>query len=196
MSRQFQRRSRADCEPAKASRLTCLGAIARAYRMYHREREADQLRSFAGEPTLRKAIRRAGLAQRPDGKRYNHQRRIPGATLRHVEVRLQRAGLDRATTFDRLHRMVAECIESIHGIGALMIYDTALRIGAKLGLAPERVYLHAGTREGARALRLDWRAGVLDVSAFPLPLRELEPNEIEDCLCIFADDLRALRVLR
>ena len=27
-----------------------------------------------------------------------------------------------------------------HGIGELTIYDTALRIGAKLGLRPQRVY--------------------------------------------------------
>ena len=30
------------------------------------------------------------------------------------------------------------------------VYDFALRIGARLGRLPERVYLHAGTREGAK----------------------------------------------
>jgi hypothetical protein len=71
----------------------------------------------------------------------------------------------------------------------LTIYDTALRIGASLGLEPQSVYLHAGTRFGARRLGLDWRAETIPVSALPPPLRKLKPREIEDLLCIFADRL-------
>jgi hypothetical protein len=43
------------------------------------------------------------------------------------------------------------------------MYDTALRIGAKLKLFPTKVYLHAGTRLGARALGLDDSAATLKV---------------------------------
>jgi hypothetical protein len=35
-----------------------------------------------------------------------------------------------------------------------VVYDIAHRIGAYLRREPEAVYLHAGTREGARALNL------------------------------------------
>jgi len=37
----------------------------------------------------------------------------------------------------------------IPGIGELAIYDTALRIAAKLRFEPAVVFLHAGTRIGA-----------------------------------------------
>ena len=55
---------------------------------------------------------------------------------------------------------------------------------------PERVYLHRGTRKGARALGLDWRADSLDPRVLPKELADLEPREIEDFLCIYKDCLR------
>jgi len=103
---------------------------------------------------------------------------------------LQAARLEQTADFDELHQRVDQAIGSLHGIGELTVYDTALRIGARLGFLPERVYLHSGTRVGARALGLDWRATVLDVSDLPRELRDLRPHEIEDCLCIFKDKLR------
>jgi hypothetical protein len=116
--------------------------------------------------------------------------------LQHAQSSLQRAGLQRAKSFDDLHDRVYRALEPIYGIGQLMVYDTALRVGAKLGMAPTRVYLHAGTRQGARALGMNWRAQHLAVREFPRELRELEAHEIEDCLCIFADDLARFGAIR
>jgi hypothetical protein len=99
--------------------------------------------------------------------------------------RLHYAPLTHARDFDSLFNMVRDAIGPIHGIGELTVYDTALRIGAKLGLPPERVYLHSGTRVGARALGLNWRTPHLELEDFPAELRTLKPHEIEDCLCIF-----------
>ena len=70
--------------------------------------------------------------------------------------------------------------------------DTALRIGAKLGIRPDRVYLHRGTREGARALKLDASQATIDVSQLPPAFQRLDAREIEDCLCIYKEDLRRL----
>lgn len=70
-----------------------------------------------------------------------------------------------------------------------MVYDTALRIGAKLGLEPERVYLHAGTRVGARALGLDWRAPSILSQDLPSQLRLLPAWQVEDLLCIYKEYL-------
>ena len=60
--------------------------------------------------------------------------------------------LEACRDFRQLFELVRDLIEPIPGIGELMVYDTALRIGAKLNLKPMRVYLHAGARAGARAL--------------------------------------------
>jgi hypothetical protein len=63
----------------------------------------------------------------------------------------------------------------VTGIGELYVYDTALRIGAKLGVFPEKVYLHAGTRIGVRNLGLDARRTALRMASLPRALRRLKP---------------------
>src|SRR5215468_2342022 len=67
----------------------------------------------------------------------------------------------------------------------MYVYDTALRIGAKLGVFPKEVYLHAGTRVGARKLGLDASKPTVKMSFLPTHLRTLRPHEVEDVLCIF-----------
>lgn len=68
----------------------------------------------------------------------------------------------RAESSEALHALVARQLREVAGIGELYVYDTAFRIGAYLRLPPTRVYLHAGTRDGARALQLDYRSAALE----------------------------------
>jgi hypothetical protein len=72
-----------------------------------------------------------------------------------------------------------------------MVYDTALRIGAYLHLKPELVYLHAGTRIGARNLGFDSSAEFIATRNFPDEFRCLSASEIEDVLCIYKDELNS-----
>jgi hypothetical protein len=88
--------------------------------------------------------------------------------------------------------MIQRALDSVRGIGELYEYDTALRIGSYLRKLPKRVYLHAGTRVGAKALGFDPKLRSLNPRALPLPLRELKPHELEDVLCIYKDWLRAV----
>lgn len=169
------------------SKVWTLRAIVRSYRVYDRPRAIEEAESFRNERTVRGAVRRAALAQRPDGKRYEHQRRLSRTTLHRVRRVLLPVPLQRCRSFDELHSAIERAVSQIRGVGELMVYDTAVRIGARLGLCPAHVYMHAGTRAGARALGLDWRSRVLEVVAVPVPLQTLEPFEIEDCLCIYAD---------
>ena len=39
---------------------------------------------------------------------------------------------------------------SIIGVNEMYVYDAAQRMGAFLGLKPQKVYLHAGVRRGPR----------------------------------------------
>jgi hypothetical protein len=73
-----------------------------------------------------------------------------------------------------------------------VIYDTAHRIGSKLRLSPECVYLHAGTAEGARFLGIDTKEEFIPKVSLPIELQKLEPHEIEDLLCIYKEELRQL----
>ncbi len=166
------------------------GAIVRDYTSRHRERARRELRYYMIQGSLEGAIREAALSLLPSGKRHPHQRRIPLRVLQSAERRLQGiAGqLKAAQSFVELHRLIERHIRPIRGIGDLAVYDIAHRIGAYLRREPEAVYLHAGTREGARALSLGGKT--IDVRELPASLRKLSAAEIEDCLCIYKDALR------
>ena len=150
-----------------------------------------ELRWFAIQRSLRDAIRLAAMAERPGGKRFRHQTRIPRKALKTSAQRLLRAQhhLERCDSFHALYRIVKRVISGIPGIGELTVYDTALRIGAKLDLAPERVYLHAGTRAGAEVLGFDRGVQWIQRKDLPSPLDRLEARQIEDILCIYKVDL-------
>src|SRR4029077_19857175 len=121
----------------------------------------------------------------PDGKRHPHQCLIPKRLLGLAEERLHaaRKRLARAADFAALHGIVEREIGGIHGIGKLTVYDIAHRIGAYFGKAPALVYLHRGTRIGARVFRI--RGDSFDPKILPEAFSRLTPSEIEDCLCIY-----------
>jgi hypothetical protein len=97
--------------------------------------------------------------------------------------------LRRCSTFHELWGLVRDNLKPIPGIGELYIYDAALRVGAYLRLTPERVYLHAGTRIGARTSgllpRARGRREWLESNELPAPLRDLPPSDVENLLCIY-----------
>jgi hypothetical protein len=136
------------------------------------------------------AVRAAALSTNGNGK-HPYQWRIPLGLLRRAAARLSRAtsALKRSPDFDEVIRIVDKEAGSIRGIGDLAVYDFALRIGARLRRLPERVYLHAGTREGAKALGLNVRGRAsVEMQELPRTLRRLKAWEAEDVLCIFKDE--------
>jgi hypothetical protein len=177
--------------PADAPPSEGLEGVVVKYRRSCQSRLDAQLRSFADEPTLQSAVARAALAETRDGKRYSHQRRLKRVVLQAVRSQLFELDFGAIRGFDELHTIIDRAIGSIHGVGELMVYDTALRIGAKLRVMPDRVYLHSGTRRGARSLGLPFKMRSISIAELPGPLRSLKPYEIENCLCIFKDLLQA-----
>lgn len=168
-----------------------LDAIVRTYIHRIRPRSQTEIDWFVRQPSLRAAIRNAALAVNSRGKRYSHQRRLTKVALeRALDVLSKHArAIQKAHDFDDLVHLIDTALEPISGLGELYVYDTTLRIGAKLNLFPDKVYLHAGTRLGARALGLR-TAATLKMSELPKEFRALKPHEIEDVLCIFKDELK------
>ena len=81
----------------------------------------------------------------------------------------------------------------IRGIGVLAVYDIAHQIGVFFGLNPEKVYLHAGANEGAKSLGINCPKGVtLEMDELPREFEQLKlaPEEAEDFLCIFKNELK------
>jgi len=102
--------------------------------------------------SLAEAIEFATMARTRQGKRHPHQWRLRASAMKQGRDRLlgNQKALRRCRTFDDLLRLVEDLVLSIPGLGELYAYDTAVKIGVYLGILPERVYLHAGVRDGRR----------------------------------------------
>lgn len=171
-------------------------AIVDNYLKNHREDAEAQFAQFRHAATLEEAISRAALCLLDDGKRHSHQYRIPAKALREAQHRLlqRKKEINGCSTFSQLHELVESKIRDIYGIGELTVYDVATRIGIWRGLEPEFIYLHAGTRKGAIAIGFGGNAKILEKADLPKEFKNLTPSEIEDCLCIYKDWLKDVRL--
>lgn len=170
-----------------------LDEIVSDYIRKYRDGARAEMDTFRNEKSGTAAIRRAALCELPDGKRHPHQYRIPRRLLQLAEGRLQAAArrLANPADFDAVHAIVAAEIGAIHGIGKLMVYDIAQRIGAFFRKHPRRIYLHQGTKQGAAVL--GFRGETLDPALLPPAFSRLSAAEIEDCLCIYKDRLAGVK---
>ncbi len=171
-----------------------LNVIVRSYIEKIRPRAQEELDWFRSQPSLYMAVKTAGLALNRKNKRYSHQRRIRKGVLSQAENILTSnlKAISQCANFDELFNLIDHLLRPVAGIGELYVYDTSLRIGAKLNLLPERIYLHAGTRDGAKALGFDGKSKFIELSDFSDEFHKLEPYEIEDVLCIFKDKLKQI----
>lgn len=130
-------------------------------------------------------------------KRYSHQYCIKSTAYEDYRKKVKelKAEISNAKYFDEILefltlRGVKKNFEHINGIGELTEYDIALRIGACYGIYPQKVYLHAGTREGAKRIGIKtYKRKYLEISELPKWLQVVEPHLIEDFLCICKDCL-------
>ena len=174
-----------------------LQLIVNDYVQHYRKQAAEELNFYRSIESLSEVIRVAANAVTADGKRHDHQRRIPGGALARFARALLavKERIQNAQSFSMLHNVINNAASELKHIGRLTVYDTAIRIGIKLGLSPDHVYLHAGTRRGARFFNVETKEEHLPKSSFPAELDKLEPCEIEDLLCIYKDELQRLRKL-
>jgi hypothetical protein len=184
-----------NCRPSSKSFKNIRG-IVQDYIVNWRRCEDAELEYFSSPPNLRAAIRIAALAISEDKKRHPHQRRIPGETLEHFRRALlrRRNELHSCKTFPQLMQISERAAAPLWKNSKLTVYDTTLRIGAHLGIRPDRVYLHAGATKGARALGFGGSVPSLKRSQLPKEFHRLKPYEIEHCLCIYKGHLKRLRL--
>jgi len=205
-------KARGGCKPAGAPQTNTLGGLVDCYLKMQNDgsgQSGNPLRSllegYRELGDFKKVVEHAIDAKelvgksydqlaKFSGKRHGHQRRIEKDAITVVQQVLIPKKLKGMKSFEELHAHVTATCSGIKGIGQLYIYDAALRIGAALGLSPELVYLHAGTKMGVRALGLNAKNSSLPVNAFPKPIQKLKPHEIEDFLCIFKEELKAFKI--
>jgi len=168
--------------------------IVTAYINNYRDSAARELRFYVVQKTLADAIQRAASCTLPGGNRHGHQRRLPCACLTEANMKLQKKmpAISRASDFHALYELVEQELNPIKGIGDLTIYDISQRIGAFLKMEPSFVYLHAGTREGARFLGVEYRTRQIELKQLPDSFYKLRPYEAEDCLCIYKYEIKKI----
>lgn len=147
---------------------------------------------FQRMPSLKSAVSAAAMCTLPNSKRHPHQYRIPGLSLTQAREILLRVDFSTCHSFEDIHQRVDSAIRDIYMIGILTIYDISHRIGAFLRLEPEHIYLHRGVIDGAKALGLPTEKGKLAVHELPAPFQKLKAYEIEDCLCIYKQELAGI----
>lgn len=120
-------------------------AIKRRHVKKYLPQTVEELNWYREQSSLRSAVELAALAIDRKGKRHAHQRRLSRSALEKAKEVLvaNTESLERAKDFDGLIHLIKALLDSVTGIGELYVYDTSLRIGARLGLSPEKVYLHA-----------------------------------------------------
>lgn len=150
-----------------------------------------EIECFTDQPTLADAIKKAALAQDHRGKRYAHQCRMPQVVLKTSLQKLSGAeqAILAAGSFDELHKIIESTVINVKGIGELYCYDTAFRIGSNLSLEPTTVFLHAGTRVGARLITSTRGRRCLAKEDLPVELRGLPAAQVEDILCLYKDKI-------
>jgi hypothetical protein len=97
------------CRPTAAP-ANALRAIVDDYIRDYRQHARDELRLYAGQPTLADAVRVVAGCVWSNGKRHPHQYRIPAASLQEAVQRLQRVDLAAAESFDELHEVINAAI--------------------------------------------------------------------------------------
>lgn len=169
--------------------IVSLADIVAHYIRTHRPRALAEMQFYAGHPSWEALLDTVGAARDMHGRHHRHQCCLPRAALATAQRALTSVNLRSAASFAGLISAVECAIGGISGIGPLMVYDTSLRLGAFIGSEPEVIYLHSGTRLGAKALGLNHRQPTLAMTDLPRELQSLRPREVEDLLCIYKEHL-------
>lgn len=196
MSTRLRPTAEPPCPPRKSGPLKTYAEIVEHY-IANKRPTVNANRLIFKKRTLKEAINYAALAKLPNGTRHPHQYRLKQNVLDQSEQRLQKLAkrLQVCETFSELHEVIDQEIGEIHGMGVLTVYDTANSIGAHLGLEPKDIYLHAGTKKGAKILGLG-KGQTASRDDLPEEFQKLKPQEIEDCLCSYAKDLANIKKVK
>jgi len=131
--------------------------------------------------------------------RDNKPRGIEASIMRLVgsKVQSKMTTIEKAVSFEDIMKIVDK--EKVRGFGSLAIYDSSVRIAAYLNITPDRVYLHAGSKEGAKHLESKGLVPggssaneSIPMADMPKPFQRLHPTQVENLLCSFKSAIEKL----
>lgn len=165
--------------------------LVREYKSGYRNQLLSHLDFYKSLESLDEVLESAPAGRDLNNDKHKHQWRITDSALESTRGHLLRHKTQflNCTNFEDVRRQVGQC--KVAGFGKLAVYDTALRISAYLNnFMPEYIYLHCGTKEGARNLGVGYNREYITRDELPESLRELEPYDIEAFLCVSRNRLR------
>jgi hypothetical protein len=89
--------------------------------------------------------------------------------------------------FNEIYSIIYKITEKHNEFAELYSYDVSLRIGAKLKLMPDNVYLHAGAKRGYYSIFVRDDSPIVGKDIFVKKSKKfssLEPYQIENFLCV------------
>jgi hypothetical protein len=164
---------------------TKIEAIIKWYKCWRNENPDKWIIDCKNSNSLEIAIRLAATGRNLKGQKHGHQNLIPPVKL-DIFASCIIKKLDQVAqvrNFDELIAIIESC--RVKGVGELAVYDTANRIGNYIGIFPDKIYLHRGTRAGAKLLLGGIKSKYITKEQLPIPLQtsDLSNAELEDILC-------------
>jgi hypothetical protein len=178
------------CEICKGTTGTksakTLNGLVNCFLRYRAKCPDEVIKYCKKQKTFAGAIRAAAYSEDETGRMHGHQRRLGHEICRRAAKILltHQNKLKQCQTFESLYKEIKPELQPLKGVGELFMYDFCTRIGGFLKLAPEGVYMHAGTEVGARALNVKIVKPFVLMKEFKPPIRKLKPAQAEDFLCI------------
>lgn len=149
---------------------------------------------FETAPSLEEAITHATHGTKPNGASGVRSRGELTAKDRGCEaLLLDRERIQASKDFHTLFSLVKAMANRTGGLGEMWVYDVSVRVAAFLGKYPDRIYLHGGTREGARAFKIDSSRESVSKFELPRPIRKMPCHMIEDFLSKKKKELREMQ---
>jgi hypothetical protein len=148
----------------------------------------EVVKRFYESMSLNEAIELGAKAIDPNNKMNPHQRRI-GYRMTKIgadELLKYAHEISRSSTFDDVYHYADEVGKSIHGLGPLWSYDTALRIGFQKKCYPKEIYVQCGVKKGLLKCGIAPKERKIELHCLPETLKDLEPYAIENFLCVWA----------
>lgn len=137
-------------------------------------------------------LEQVGRGKFLDGVHLDHLKRLPMEALqRALSILIKyRKQIKSCKNFCELFELIHKEIErEVYGIGEMYTYDISFYLSVNLGFKPKYVYLHKGTKIGARKLGLNVNRIYIAKDEFPEEFKELEVYDIENLLCIYKNHL-------
>lgn len=149
----------------------------------------ENMKSFYEKLAIETAIKYASTGKNPDDKMNQHQWRVgyKKGLLGSNELLAVLAEIKKCRKFEDIFSLTEKVKADIHGLGELWSYDTALRIGFKLKIYPQQVFIQRGVIKGVKKVLNGKRpmGRSLPINVFPHELHVLTAYEIENFLCIY-----------